>query len=211
MIRKSFLAFIFIFFAAGSDSRSQAGNNGEKTVYIINYAWHTGYVLPVDSSLTGAFPFMKDFSQYKFIDIGWGDRDFYQLEEFRLYEGARALLVPTRSAMRIEGYSLNIEKVVKYVDRVNEIKMSVNNYNRLLDFINSYISLNSSGRPVLLSIKSGGRIAFFAAEGEYHLYNTCNTWIAKGLKHCGYKINPDWISTEEEIFREVNKISKKLR
>lgn len=210
MILKSFL-FVFCLLASYAPAQHQKNIPAERIIYIINYSWHTGFVIPVDSSLAANMPVIKNFNGYKYIDIGWGDRDFYQLEEFKLYEGLKALLVPTPAALRFEGYTLTIEETAKYVDRVNEIKLDEEKYKRLIGFINSYLKRGKYGEFNLLSEKSEVRIIFFAAEGSYHLYNTCNTWIAKGLKQCGFNINLGNVSTEEDIFRELSALSRKLK
>jgi len=55
-----------------------------------------------------------------------------------------------------------------------------------------------------------GRIIFFKANGEYHLFNTCNTWLAKGLKQAGIEITDDIILTEQ-LFNEAAKVGRVIK
>ncbi|MCL4279574.1 MAG: DUF2459 domain-containing protein, partial [Ignavibacteriaceae bacterium] len=40
--------------------------------------------------------------------------------------------------------------------------------------------------------------------GDYHLFNTCNTWLARGLKKAGFDIEDNIILTEQ-LFNEADK------
>jgi len=53
-------------------------------------------------------------------------------------------------------------------------------------------------------------VYFFKANGNYHLFNTCNTWLANGLKQAGSDIEDDIVLTEQ-LFNEAAKIGKVLK
>jgi len=53
-------------------------------------------------------------------------------------------------------------------------------------------------------------VYFFKANGSYHLFNTCNTWLARGLKQSGLEIKDDIILTEQ-LFNESAKVGKVLK
>jgi hypothetical protein len=38
----------------------------------------------------------------------------------------------------------------------------------------------------------GSTDAFFEADGSYHLLNTCNSWVGRGLRKAGIKV--PWMS-----------------
>ncbi len=62
----------------------------------------------------------------------------------------------------------------------------------------------------ILSTKGLGRIIFFKANGEYHLFNTCNTWLARGLRQAGIEITDDIILTEQ-LFNEAAKVGRVIK
>ncbi|MGB5894337.1 MAG: DUF2459 domain-containing protein, partial [Ignavibacteriaceae bacterium] len=55
-----------------------------------------------------------------------------------------------------------------------------------------------------------GRIIFFKANGNYHLFNTCNTWLASCLASAGLKIEDNIILTEE-LFNEAAKVGTVIK
>jgi len=186
-------------------------NAREREIYIINYAWHTGIVIPVDSFSISQVSGLKNFSGYRFADIGWGDEDFYQNEDFDLFLAAKALLLPTPSALRIEGYNIDIKKAARYFDKCVMIRMNDSAYFRLLDFISASFRTAEERNNQILSVRDNGRIAYYKARGCYYLYNTCNTWIGKALGEAGYRIDYRGVVTVDDIFREVKDISIKLK
>ena len=62
----------------------------------------------------------------------------------------------------------------------------------------------------ILSTKYLNRVYFFKANGEYHLFNTCNTWLANGLKRAGFGIEDNIILTEQ-LFNEAAKFGDVIK
>ena len=80
----------------------------------------------------------------------------------------------------------------------------------ILLFISNTVYRDSNNKSVLLSEHGLGRVKFFKANGEYYLFNTCNTWLAQGLKQAGVDITDDIILTEE-LFNEAAKIGTVIK
>jgi hypothetical protein len=55
---------------------------------------------------------------------------------------------------------------------------------RLCDHIQQTYALNENGEPIRL-----GR-GWYRARGTYSAFNTCNTWVAAGLRKAGCPISP---------------------
>ena len=79
-------------------------------VYLVKNNLHTGIVFSVNEKLIENIPAISNFSEYYYVDIGWGDEDFYQHPDPDILLGAKAILVPTSSVIRIEGKNYNINK-----------------------------------------------------------------------------------------------------
>src|SRR3989339_1569610 len=92
---------------------SQKLNN----VYLIKSRWHTGLIFRVDELSLKNIEAIRLFREMKYVDIGWGDRDFYQSpKDFDLYLAFKALFIPSESVVRIEGYNYEIEDIISYSD-----------------------------------------------------------------------------------------------
>ncbi len=91
-----------------------------------------------------------------------------------------------------------------------ELKINNEQLRILLNYISDTVWKDENGRSEILSTQYLNRVYFFKANGNYHLFNTCNTWLARGLKQSGLDIKDDIILTEQ-LFNEAAKIGKVLK
>jgi hypothetical protein len=148
----------------------------------------------------------------KYVDIGWGDKDFYQSpKEFDLYLAFKALFLPTESVVRIEGYNSDIEDIISYSDYCIKFQLKDQNQIKLLKFIDSSFLRNDKNKLIITFVKANGKIIFFKSKYSYHILETCNKWVAKGFAEAGYEVSPTWIITAENLFEEVKKFGTVIR
>jgi hypothetical protein len=80
-----------------------------KSLYIAKNDWHVGIIFKIDEHLISDIDAVSNFKYYDYVDIGWGDADFYQSsEDFDLFLASKAILFPTPSVIRVQGYALPI-------------------------------------------------------------------------------------------------------
>jgi len=198
----------FIISLYSSSDPSQKLNN----VYLIKNRWHTGLIFRVDELSLRNVEALRLFRDMKYVDIGWGDKDFYQSpKDFDLYLAFKALFLPTESVVRIEGYNYEIDDIISYSDFCIKFELADNNLKKLLNFIDSSFSRNIQNKLIITLKKSGANVIFFKSKYTYHIFETCNKWIAKGLVAAGYDISPTWVITAENLFEEVKKYGKVIR
>jgi uncharacterized protein (TIGR02117 family) len=174
--------------------------NSFTNVYLVKNNWHTGIVFKVNDVLHD-LPEISEFKNYNYVDIGWGDADFYQYPEFDAGLAVKALFYPTGSAIRVEAFNLTIERYIELSDMAVLIKMNNTELSELLNFISNEFYKDDE-KLVELSRRYSGHIVYYHAKGKYHLFNTCNTWVAKGLRNSGIEIK-DKIILAEQLFREA--------
>jgi len=179
-------------------------------IYLIKQYWHTAIVINREDIDSLIFPEITLFNKFKFIDIGWGDEEFYQHPDFDAELAFKALFYNTPSTLRIEGIGISKESYFNISEIVIKIVITQEQLERILIFISNTVYRDSNGNPVLLSERGLGRVKFFKANGEYYLFNTCNTWLARGLKQAGVNITDDIILTEE-LFNEAAKVGTVIK
>jgi hypothetical protein len=181
-----------------------------RTVYLIKSYWHVGILFHVDSTVIKHIPALITFNRYKFVDIGWGDEDFYQDPETDYYNAAKAILFPTKSVIKVTGHMAGLESIKKWSDFCIKIKITNEQYSRLMEFIaESFLVEND--KYVIASSNSSGAIVFYKSVLAYHLFNTCNTWVADALENAGCDVSKDGIITAEDLFEEVKSIGEVLK
>ena len=184
--------------------------NGEKEIHLIKQYWHTAIVIKKEDINESLFPETKLFGNYKLLDFGWGDEEFYQQPEFDSGLAFKALFYQTPSTLRVEGIEITKQMYFDISEIVIRIIITKEQLEKILTFINETVYRNNDGKPVILSEQDLGRVKFFKANGSYHLFNTCNTWLAKCLVNAGIRINSNIILTEE-LFNEVAKVGTVIK
>jgi len=181
-----------------------------KTIYLIKQRWHTAVVFMVEDVDSSSLPEIKYFLKAEMIDIGWGDEAFYQHPDFDWDLAYQALFFLTPSTLRIEGIYITLQQYFAISEIVIELKVTNEQLRNLLKYIADTALKDEHGTDKILSTQYLNRVYFFKANGNYHLFNTCNTWLAKGLKRSGLNIKDDIILTEQ-LFNEAAKIGKVLK
>ena len=181
------------------------------SVYVVKNNLHTGIVFPAESAVTTYIPAAENFINHKYIDIGWGDEDFYQDPDPDYLLGAKAILVPTNSVVRIEGLNSTINKIVKWSDFSIRFDLNDEQFKNLCEFVNGSFLKNSDKNLIITSQKNNNRIIFYKSRLKYHLFNTCNTWIAEAFESCGFDISSSNVITAENLFEEISKYGTVLK
>ena len=180
-------------------------------VYIIKDEWHTAFLFKVSDSLIQLLPSIQSFSEFNIVDIGWGDEEFFQNPSDDIYLAAKAILYPTPSVVRIAGMISNIESILRWVDYCVELTITKTQFIELCQFINESFELDESDNLIITSKRPSGVVIFYKSKLKYHLFYTCNTWVARGLEFIGYEIDTDGLITAEQLFDELMEIGKVLK
>jgi uncharacterized protein (TIGR02117 family) len=183
--------------------------SSDKEIFLIKQRWHTAIVLQTSDIDSIIFPIINQFREYKMIDIGWGDEEFYQYPDFDWELAFKALFIPTPSTLRVEGISISRDLYFDLSEIVVKLIVTNEQFIKILKYIDDTFYRNDN-EEIILSSKAGGQIIFYAAKGEYHLFNTCNTWLAKCLNNAGLNIKTDIILTEQ-LFQEAAKIGEVIK
>jgi len=180
------------------------------TIYLIKQRWHTAIVFHTENVDSAIIPEIKYFRGAELIDIGWGDEAFYQYPDFDWDLAYQAIFYPTPSTLRIEGVYISMIEYFNISEIVVELKINNEQLTILLNYINETIQRNNEGQSEILSTQYLNRVYFFKANGNYHLFNTCNTWLARGLKKAGFEIKDDIVLTEQ-LFNEAAEIGTVIK
>ena len=186
------------------------------TIYLIKQRWHTAVVFHSKDFDSMILPEVKYFFRKdgfpegaELIDIGWGDEAFYQHPGFDWDLVYKALFHSTPSTLRVEGIFILKQQYFALSEIVIELRINNEELRILQKYISDTIWKDENGKHKILSTQYLNRVFFFKANGNYHLFNTCNTWLAKGLKQAGFEIKDDIILTEQ-LFNEAAKVGRVL-
>lgn len=181
-----------------------------KTIYLIKQRWHTAIVFHTEDVDTTILPEVKYFKGAELIDIGWGDEAFYQHPDFDWDLAYQALFYPTPSTLRVEGIFISMIEYFNLSEIVVELKITNEQLKILQGYISDTIWRDEKNQHKVLSTQYLNRVYFLKANGEYHLFNTCNTWLANGLEQAGFDLEDNIILTEQ-LFNEAAKVGDVIK
>ena len=169
-----------------------------RRVHMISHGWHTGIALRTNDISRAIWPQSEDFANVEYIEVGWGDWDYYQTPAATLSLALKAALVPTRSVVHLIGFNSTPEEYFSG-STIIEIVLSEKGFVRLSEFIAGEYSgaalINQNAPQQGLYSTS----QFYPARGTFHLFNNCNKWVARALRSAGCPITPLYAITAGNI------------
>jgi hypothetical protein len=193
-----FTPFTYLLFA-------QANEPDSIDVYLVKESWHTGLMFQVNDFTISSFPVIKYFEEFEYVDIGWGDADFYQTPGFDIFLAAKAILIPTPTVIRIDGYKYPIEKIIEWREFAIKFSLSKEQFLMMIKYINVHLVKDQTGEPIISKRELGKPIIFFKSHGQYHLFRTCNTWAAEVVNEAGFGIDLFGLITASQLYTKFAK------
>lgn len=162
-------------------------------IFVISNAVHADIVVPINA---GAIDWRRRFPETLFrgntayathAAIGWGDRGFFletpTWSDLKMTTAANALLVPSQSCLHV--YLTNPQFLTASRRRV---RISQQQYEQLCAFIDNSFSRDAADNyQPIPGISYSQSDAFFAANGSYHAFATCNCWVGNALRSAGVR------------------------
>ena len=177
------------------------GDEVGRRVWVVRHDWHTGLVLRREDVPADVWPERDDFSGAEYLDVGWGDRDFYRAPRGSLWLGLKAAFWANDSVLHVAAFSA--PPAVYFAGReVAEIGLSIRGFRALAAFIADAHARTGEGRAILLGPGTYGDSRFYLGRERYVL-TTCNVWTARALRAGGFPITPFWAITAANVMLQV--------
>jgi len=178
-------------------------SEGDVTIYVTSNGWHSEIVLPRALVPAGAIPEASDFSDALYLSFGWGDETYYTSRTKTLGMTLSAALVPTPAVVHLAGL-LGHPRDVFPADEVVAVRLSSNGLRQLIAYLDASFD-RETARETSQGLYLFSR--FYPATGEFHLFNTCNTWTARGLQQGGLAIQVFGTSWAEDLMAQVRRVA----
>ena len=80
------MLFLFFLGSEGCAPLQQAFPESEKkiTLYLVGHGWHTGLVIPAAAIPEHLLPVRRFYDEYEYLELSWGDEDFFKSNEFKV-------------------------------------------------------------------------------------------------------------------------------
>ena len=171
------------------------------TVYVVERGWHTDIGLAAGPLLGPLRPFETEFPGARYFEFGFGEHDWLEARETNPGMALRALF-PSEGLMLVT--ALNAAPTQAFAAyRVIEQPVSREGLERLTRFIAASIEWLPDGRPRLAAPGPYDGSLFYASPTQYDLFDTCNTWTARGLRAAGLPVSAAGVVTASQVIDQL--------
>lgn len=173
-------------------------------VFISSNGWHTGIVVAIADIPDERIPEAADFAGAAYLEFGWGDADFYPTPDPGIgmtlratFPGPAVVHVAPLDAPPGEAF-IDVEEVALLLD--------ADQFRRLVDYLHESFERDRKHRvwPSARGLYSFSM--FYPATGRFHLFNTCNTWTARGLAAAGLDVRVAGVQRAEDLMLQLRGI-----
>ena len=186
---------------------SQAGAEDAQTpVYVLSNGWHSAIVLPRAALPEGAIPEAADFPAATYLSFGWGDATYFPARDPTTAMALSAALQPTPAVLHLAGLKSPPDEVFP-AEEVVELKATAEGIAALVAYLDAAFERDGAERVEASQPGLHRFSLFYPATGEFHLFNTCNTWTARGLRAAGWPVRASGTVTAEELMVQVRRLA----
>ncbi len=173
-----------------------------KTIYLVSHGWHAGIVLERAEIPDNVWPAPGDFPDAQYLEVGWGDMDYYRTPDPHMGLIIKAALLPTASVLHIVAFSGPVQAYFPYSEIIR-IELTSAGFEHLSRTIAASFATDEAGNITSLGHGLYGNSRFYLSRESYHLFNTCNVWTARTLRAAGLPIIPATATRVENLMSQI--------
>ena len=204
-LARRFLLVISLAGACSSPSPenySQQDAKNARSVFIVHDAWHAAIVIKRADLAAAMFPELRDFPTSEYLEFSWGDRDYFPAPDAGFGMALKAAFWSSGSILHVVGFSESVE--VAYPNaQILKIYLPEKAFQGLVDFISDTFSRPHPPAPAEARPGLFANGKFYAAQGDFSLLRTCNTWVAEAFKAAGFPVSPRYAVTANNLDNQL--------
>ncbi len=183
---------------------ARAGESGVP-VFVIDHGKHAGLAVRKADIPRGFWPETVDFSHADFIEVGWGDWDYYQMEDPGVWVTLKAGGWPTPSVLHVVGIDGDLSRHFPYAEIIR-LDLCPKAFLKLIQYIDSSFERMENPRSKPLRRGYYPVSWFYPAKGSFHLFRTCNGWVAEALESTGLPMGWPLPITADQLMSRIRNL-----
>ncbi|MBZ0215460.1 MAG: TIGR02117 family protein [Fimbriimonadaceae bacterium] len=159
-------------------------------VFLVFTPIHADFAIPLTPKIREQFGFLAEAGFHlqsedlKYLIIGWGSRAFYTSAKSYIDIG----IGPTWTAITGDSSVMHVQPAGTFVEGDGNIRldMPLENFDNLISFILNSFDRNSGKVQRISGAGFGLGDVFYEAHGQFNILESCNVWVARGLRATGF-------------------------
>lgn len=189
-----------------TDPSQARPEDAQVPVYVLSNGWHSAIVLPRAALPEGTVPEADDFPGAAYLSFGWGDATYFPARDPTTAMALSAALRPSPAVLHLAGLASRPGEVFP-ADEVVELRTTPEGLAALVAFLDATFDRGGAERVQAREPGLYRFSLFYPATGQFHLFNTCNTWTAQGLRAGGWPVRASGTVTAEELMVQVRPLA----
>jgi uncharacterized protein (TIGR02117 family) len=174
------------------------------SVRVVDHGWHTAIVVRRDDVDPTLWPEARNLPDAALVEVAWGDREFYMAKEATGWLAVKAALFTSGSVLHVAGLTESAMASLP-AGAVVELGVPRAGFDAMTRFVHDEYQRDGDGRAGPLARGLDGASWFYAARSRYHLFNTCNTWVARALRQAGLHVTPTGTVTAGAVMDQARR------
>ena len=181
-----------------------------KPVWVVSHGWHVGLAMRRADISTAIWPESAELGDVRFVEVGWGDGDFYPSPTPTSGLVLKAAFFSTSSVLHVTGLDRPVAEFFAGAPLV-EIALSPRGFDALSGFIHETYARDDGGGLTKLGPALYGRGAFYRATLRYHALANSNTWAARALRTAGCPVTPAWAVAAGNVLWQARRCGRVIQ
>ncbi|HEV7801872.1 MAG TPA: DUF2459 domain-containing protein [Burkholderiales bacterium] len=176
-----------------------------RSVFVVGHGYHTGLIVRA-RDLPDAWPARGDFPSAEFLELGWGARDYYPVDDPGLWRAFRALFTPSASTVNVVPREGLLTRSLRDSEIV-ELRVPDERFAHTLEYLRQSYTLDRDGRAAIVPAGARQEGRFYESPLVFHALSNCNMWVARALESAGLPVDPRMAMTAGLLLRQVRALS----
>lgn len=176
------------------------------TIHVTSNGWHSGIVVPRAALPPGRIPEADDFPGAPFLEFAWGDADYYPARDPGVGSALRAALISSAAVVHLAGLPSPPREVFPTAEIV-ALRLAPEGFAALIEYLHAAFAREGRVRtpPAAGGLYPFSR--FYPATGRFSMFNTCNTWSARGMAAAGLGVRWDGVQRAESLMEQLRPLA----
>lgn len=193
---------VWLFLVTSLPANAWQETEDKHVIYVSSISWHTGIVVPAYSLPDSLWRENHNYADAAYLEIGWGEADFYPHRGFNLWYALKSVFWPTSSVLHINPIHRQVDEYY-YNTEVVRIEINDEQLRRLSFYLVEEFERDERGKIIPAAEGIYSDSYFYEGSSSYYFPKNSNVWAARALKEAGFSISPIWHQTTASVLNKA--------